>query len=261
VAETHLSIDMKPDVVIFGDSFAEEFLDGFPSSHYLYNSVHSLLSYHKLLRECGEFNSVTSYGEGGTSLWDAFTKINKLYKPGTKVILFVTHPGRFVANSVSAGKIKFTTLAAIEHQLWEMSIRTNPDEEEARLLVSARDYLVYMQDSKEEQFKHGALLDKIRKILGDDLMLVDTFNFYGSRGTSLYDIYHKENEVFFRGSDYAEMRKQYDDIRRNHMTEENHRLLANQIINKIKMGTELDFSDFYVPKQTDFTKYFKPKRL
>jgi len=45
------------------------------------------------------------------------------------------------------------------------------------------------------------------------------------------------------------------------MTEENHRLLANQIINKIKTGLEIDLSDYVIPSPSDFTKYFKPKKL
>jgi hypothetical protein len=252
---------MKPDVVIFGDSFAEEYLDSFPKSHPLHNIVHSQLSYHKILRECGEFNSVKCYGEGGTSLWDAFTKICKSYKTGTKVVLFVTHPGRFVVNPLSTGRMKMTTLAAIEHQVWELTRRQLTDSEEMRLLNSAKDYMIYMQDPKEEHFKHGALIERIKKMIGDDLILIDTFNFFGSRETSLYTIYHEENIKLFGDNDYAEMRKKFDDIRRNHMIEENHRLLANQIINKIKTGLEIDLSDYALPSPSDFTKYFKPKKL
>jgi hypothetical protein len=47
------------------------------------------------------------------------------------------------------------------------------------------------------------------------------------------------------------------DIRRNHITEENHVILAQQIIDHFKNGAQIWCNSFVEPQKSDFTKYFK----
>lgn len=247
------------DLLIFGDSFGEEENATFPVTHPLHDLVHKSLSYHSLLRESKKFKSVTTYAKGGSSLWSQFKLFREKYTGNELVVWFITDPSRFVINSVE-GEIRVPGLVAAEYMLDE-SIRYNQTTR-AELLKSAIDYIVYMQDREEDEFKHRKILDEIQHMVGSNLTFIDSFNFFKNQLYPMQNMYVDDNKILLGTAnlkDYHKIRVLYHDLRRNHMTEETHKLFAKELIKKIETGIEIDMTSKIKPNPKDFYKYFLKK--
>lgn len=262
MTETHLSINMKRDLIIFGDSYGEEQLVNYPKGHVLHNDVHSLISYHQLLRDSNKFKSVKSYAVGGIKLWAQYQLFLKKYTGDELVVWFITDPLRFIINSPKLPEIRVSSFPSLELLIYNAEQR-NESEEEIRLLRAAREYMLYMQDIDEESFKHLKILEEIKNHAKDNVIFIDNFNFYKQSKLPLFMVFRHENEKFIGSKEpnrYQEFCKVYIDIRRNHMIEENHRLFADQLINKIETGKEIDMTNYVSPNTKDFAKYFRIKK-
>ena len=248
------------DLLIFGDSFGEEENATFPDKHPMYNQAHSLLSYHTLLRESGKFNNVVSYAKGGSRLWAQFKLFKEHYTGNEHVVWFITDPCRFVIN-IDDTEVRIAGLQSAEYLLEES--KRNKDNYRSELIKSAIDYILYMQDREEDEFKHIKILEEIEKIAGNNLVYIDSFNFFKNQTLSLHSVYLKENEQLLglhNLVDYHKFKLSYHDLRRNHMTKETHKLFAKELIKKIETGEEIDMSSHTYPSYIEFSKYFVLKK-
>lgn len=251
------------DLLIFGDSFGEEMNVTFPTDHPMHKFVHSQISYHSILRNSGYFKSVTSYAMGGASLWSQFKLFKEKYKGNEQVLWFLTDPSRFTITYTEQDdyvdtEIRMTGLPVAEYLLKEAEkenkvVRT-------RVLKSAIDYMIHMQDREEDVYKHIKILEDIENTVGSDLTVIDSFKILDKTKFSIQKHYEAENKILCDGQDmYHTLRLFYYDLRRNHMINENHHIFARKLLDKMLTGKDIDGTGFIKPKRSDFDKYFRKK--
>ena len=249
---------MKKDLLIFGDSYGEEELVAYPQGHPLYSEVMKLKSFHEIIRESREFNSVTSYAKGGADLWSQYEIFLQKYTGKETVVWFVTQSRRLTVDNVSA-----PNLSSAEFLLWTYESGNMPyDAKTVSLIKSVIDFFTYLQNDKQEIFLHKKILEDI-KLRVPNITFVNGFatdELPYNEENALCKVFHNENRLFLNTKDYTKYQdfiKKYYDLRRNHMTEENHMILAEQLLNTILLGLEFDYSRFKIQDLSDFSKYFK----
>jgi hypothetical protein len=251
---------IKKDLLIFGDSYGEEDIKMYQKDEQIYPLINKLINYHSLLRDSNRFDRIVSYADGGCSLWVQYKEFKKRYTGNETVLWFLTEPGRFtidLRNTSFNGIFNVSSVSSLHHHIW-LSETQNEDEYITDIFKSAADYVMWMRDNEKEEYLHSKLIEEIQYIAGDNLHIIDTFNFFKKSNPSLLDIFVEENKMLLGKHDWTLFRRAFKDIRRNHIIEENHVILAQLIIDKIFNGVEIDFSKLAKPKQSDFKKYFIP---
>ena len=250
----------KKALLIFGDSYGEEYFKLYQKDDQLRPLINQLISYHSLLRNSNLFNKVISYADSGSSLWVQYNEFKKHYTGTETVLWFLTEPGRFtidLRNTTFNDIFNAASISSLQHRIWLCEIQKE-DETITKIFKSAVDYAMWMRDIEKEEYLHSKLIIDIQNIAGDNLHIIDTFNFFKKSNPSLLDVFIEENKIFLGKYSWTLFRRLYKDIRRNHIIEENHVILAQQIIDNIFNRIDFDFSKLVKPAQSDFKKYFIP---
>lgn len=251
-------------LLIFGDSFGEENLRAFPQGHHLEFEYKKLISYHQILRnQKSLFREVETHAVGGSDLWSQYEIFQKKYKGKEKVLWFITHPGRLSINNKH-----FPNLDSSKHLLKKLKDEQNNPcidyDYEYSLIDAGIKYHQYLVRPEFDNFVQHHIIKKIRFLTRNQVVFVPCFfnsltqTAINSKKVCLADIFSLENHAF-EIIDYYTTISKYDDIRRNHLCEENHIVLAEQLI-KIFNGDikEINFNSFKTPNKDDFSKYFIP---
>lgn len=253
---------MKKNLLIFGDSYGEEDMVAYPNLHPMYSEYRKLKSFHAYLRESNEFRSVKSFAVGGSDLWSQYEKFLKSYTGNEVVVWFVTHPGRIRTRSGSL----LSNLSSCEHMLWEFEhgqYKSRNSDTQIQELKAAIGFYMYLYDEEKELFLHKKIMEAITKSINpNDCIIVDSFNtFNKTDAPSIGYAFGLENSVFVKSynmADYYELVKTHHDVRRNHMTEANHKIFAEELLSHIKTGSKINYRRFVKPSPEDFDMYFKP---
>jgi hypothetical protein len=150
-----------------------------------------------------------------------------------------------------------TSLAHCEFQLEHADYLSEAVKDYYRAGVT---YFKYLMRDDYDRFAHSSIATKIRNTAKKSLFVPCFGRCVSCRGGTKYlgDVYLKENRTW--GIDGQEIQAKYWDIRRNHLTEENHRILATNILRgfRSEVDIDMDWDSFVLPKKTDFEKYFIP---
>jgi hypothetical protein len=240
-------------LLIFGDSFGEENAYAYPPSHDMYQEHKKLISFHGILRNSGVFTSVTTYAVGGTDLWSQYQLFVKHNEPDATVLWFETHPGRIVSRC-GVNLANYNSVLNRIEQHTTGYYKDNPDNEhKLKVLHAAKSYFEYLQREDYDLYAHKKMIDDIKK-QSHRVTFIPCFHSCVTRVDGmgvLSDATILENNIFNNES------RGHWDIRRNHITEENHVILAQQIIDHFKNGAQIWCNSFVEPQKSDFTKYFK----
>lgn len=247
------------DLIIFGDSFAAEFKETLIVEFLKNNKKNvleqhnALISYHSLLRNSNKFNSVTSYGIEGDDLWHQFKKFQEVYTGEELVVLFETGPNRLT----SPEGIPCTNYNTVTH-LQELALKFKDAftkdlyavaDRRLKVYSAAAEYFLYLQRDDFDKFVHNAIIEEMKRI-NPNILIIPCFKSCKTyNNMSLVDI---TNFEFKPGKASTEV----FDLRRNHLTEENHQVLANQIIKYFTDNTPVNFDEFIKTPNTNVSKYF-----
>ena len=253
---------MKKDLLIFGDSYGEEELVAYPPLHPMYKEYKKLKSFHSYLRESAEFRSVKSFAVGGSDLWSQYETFLESYTGNEIIIWFITHPGRIRTRSGSL----LSNLPSCEHMLWEYEhgqYKNRNSDVQIQELKAAIGFYMYLYNEDKELFLHKKIIEEIQSLVPpSNLIMIDSFNTLGKKNApSIGYAFGTENGVFVKSNDMADyyaLVKTHHDIRRNHMTDANHAIFAEELLTHIKTGASIDYKKFVRPSPEDFSMYFKP---
>jgi hypothetical protein len=241
-------------LLIFGDSYSADVDDKI--YHYnrpdLAEQHEQLLSFRNFLEQSNRFDTIKNFSLNGCSLWYQYLQFKENYTGNEKVLWFVTNPGRLyhpqhghLANYHSADAV--------------LQMLGNTDPERSRFADIAKHYFMYVQNWEQEVFEHMLLLERIQKECS--AVFVPCFNdsihneIFITKN-SLLDISIKEQTYW--GSPYIqELTKDCYDIRKGHMIEQNHKILADKILHAFDQNehVSIDVEDFAFPNESDKHRY------
>jgi hypothetical protein len=225
---------------IFGDSYADEFA---------HTDIANYPSWIDLLRERTRLN-VTSYGTMGSSLWFSYKKFIENHKNFNQVIFVVTLPGRLtVPDYINVSKNSSKHINKLESVEFILKNKHFSSTQEKNALLAAKSYFEYLFDIKRENTFHSLLIEKIKSIRRDALLLYVHDN--DPNTITLSKISKREvigsglsEDLFHKGGDR----------RVCHFCKENNYILANKIINwvyKKEKTVELKLEDFVIPDKKE----------
>jgi hypothetical protein len=253
---------MKRNLLIFGDSYAEEQLIAYPRGHYYHKLVHSTTSYHEILRRSELFSKIKVYAVGGSDLWSQFKLFKEHYTENDQVLWIITHPGRL---SLSP-RCHYPNLSSCLNLLHAHTnnpqlVNSVGNKQKITEINAAIEYFKYLKRNDYDMYVQESILNDILKISKDAILIPAFHDSFGTVPTEDYlgKLFIKENIVFNVDTVEKYMKKleTHYDLRRNHMIEENHVIFAEQLIERIRNGTEIDYSKFVYPDTKDIDKYFK----
>ena len=246
-------------LAIFGDSFAQD-----TSSRWDSDWSDVGLSWIDHIRNTNNY-SITNFGNAGTSLYWSKQLFDQNYKNFDKVIFIVTFPCRRITfNKLPDGCTQVTktfynsstALNIIENKKQFNSYNSI----EKNFLMAVRDYYLYIQNNQFDHLVHSLLLDDIREKRPDTILIpafpssIPSLDDVGS--STLLDISQKDT-LYFGLGELIPNSSDATDARKCHMNEENHSILANQML-KFLQGDPvyLNKSDFVNPTK-HFAHYFR----
>jgi len=244
------------DLLIFGDSFGAEtatsmtrqFIEHVPLLKQADLRRSQLISYHQLLRSSGQFRSVTSYGIAGDDLWNQFRLLQAHYTGKESVVFFETAPGRIT----SPDGIACANLTTVNHMhllIKRFGHRVANLDRFKQVQNAALEYFLHLQRPDLDQFVNQNIVVQLTKTV-DDLLIIPCFPLSSSyAGHSLLAISNSEFDPSRLSHDLFE-------LRRNHLTEGNHHILADQIVNYFRSGKPLDFDLFLRTPNNNIDQYF-----
>lgn len=226
-------------IVIFGDSYGDPY--------HITGQSHTI-RYIDLLKK--EFD-VVSYAKTGCDLWSQFKLMQSLDLTDSYVILFETEPGR-----ITIGNKHYASLNDTEAKIRMLDSNKNYHYSYEHL-NAAKNYFIYLQRDEYDVYVQKKILEDIQNMCAK-LIIIPAFNTSTTAkpNCSLYDVTAKEHHVW-GVKKLHELFPKYLDTRLNHLTAENHKILATQITKCILDGTDFDFTSFVVPDKKDFDIYFK----
>lgn len=258
---------------IYGDSFAEEELYKFQNCKASKKIYSQFKSYHQVLRESNLYEDVVSFGSGGADFWSQYQKMNETYTGNEDVLLLLTHPGRFTIKGKNYAGLP-STERLISETLSTVLSREKTDVLSKTQLKTMRaivKYYAYLYDEEKEDFIHNHILKEFENKITTNFFIVPCFRNSYSWGVEdktkllqmekvLCGVFDGENRSWSLSNDEIYMRTPVTDFRRNHMTEPNHIVFGNKLIDLITKGIPIDFSYddgcWYKPTEDDFFKYY-----
>jgi len=255
----------KQKLLIFGDSFGEEFNISFHVGHPLRAASDSLLSYHTLLKESGYFSSIENYALGGCDLFTQYQRFLEKYTGDELVLWFLTNPNRITIDNIDhPGGIPFTIVGLnfCEFQLERIRNKKEPHltKSAENIYAAAVEYYKYLQRDNYDDYVFLSIMNDIRKKAGKNVWFIPCFRTNATKDIdfALLDVFMDESNSM--RYEVQKHQHKFVDIRRNHMTEANHRVLANQILDYYKTGKDIDPTLFVKPRPEEFSKYFRLRK-
>ena len=256
-----MTIRKRDTLRIYGDSFAEllPHHGGHRGPHR--NMWLSQTTWHEIVNKSGIWRKVLIYAEGASSLWHQWQKFETTIQPGDDVLWFETDPARLV----STRGHRFTGLNSTERVLAEGTRRNRPDlgplqQEILDVYCAARDYYLYLYRPDYVDWVHNRILERIQE-LAPRVRFIACFDVSHTHNRESYAHGHmalataREFEVFAKH--HPQVHKMID-ARRNHLTEINHRRLADMICEHYTTGAPIDMNTFCDPLPETWDKYFHP---
>lgn len=249
-----------PDLIIFGDSYAEEENSRFEHVFDIKKRYHDLTSYHEILRHSKKFNTVTSYGVGGSDLWSQFQIFKRVYSKQKYVVWFLTRPGRITVDDEHYSSY-YTCQKLLYQHTNDSVLKKLPDNDlKISKIKAASEYFLFLDRPEYNNYVHEKIIKDIIELCPQVIFIPAFNNSFGNTISEncLTDVFMKENRNFGINSTkkYFKTIEQYWDIRRNHMTEENHIILATQLLNLIEHNIPINYNLFVSSNTLDFNKYF-----
>jgi hypothetical protein len=248
-------------VGIFGDSFAADrrHLDLRTDQEYLLD----IKGWPDFLRQDFE---VVNHAESGSSLYYSIDLYRKFHSEYDKNIFLITYPGRFLLterfgkfqqhddifiNNISSTEEKVKTYHKYD------SIKVPNKHEIIKILETAIDYFIYLEDSDFQKYVHDLMIDNIKNFasINNNTLIIpvqSTDNNFG-----LDRVLYFENEHWnLSESEYNKLN--FVDKRLCHMTIKNNFIFYRKIKEWIDTGTfDVSIDDFEKPSLEDKRLYIK----
>lgn len=236
------------NITIFGDSFADDQLDG---------TIKTEISWVDILREHG--HNVINHSRGGTSLYYSYKKYLDFiktphYKICDLVIFVITGWGR------EEIKINGETFYLTSHtQIEVMKEKYADSEEKRKILEGIKTYWAFCKDPLKDSILHNLMVDDIKK--REKMFYIDT-NLRTDSGC-LINISMKELSLMNPSIQTHEheriFMKEHIDRRKCHLTSVNNRMVGNKILEaiKLKQNTVTLNIDDVVKPELDLEYYFE----
>jgi hypothetical protein len=198
---------------------------------------------------------VEVHSKSSSNLFFSVTKFKEHYQKYDKNIFIVTSPGRIkLSDRVPVNNDQQRYVATVASLDWRIHLAKSHENSSnlLRAYQAVKDYYSYIQDDEFDYYIHSLMLNDIKKISNNIIMIPAFKNSYPEKNInmSLYDIYIKENKKF----NFSQFSTNLKDTRNCHMTYENNLILGNKIMNCLKTETNLELSidDFEFPDNADF---------
>lgn len=246
-------------LAIFGDSFAWD-----TSSAWNTSWADVGLSWIDHLRNTNAY-SVTNFAKPGTSLYWSKKLFDQNYKNFDQIIFVVTFPNRRITfdklpDGCNQVNNTFYNAVSIFDIIENKKQFNSYNLIEKNFLMAVRDYYLYIQDDHFDNTMHSLMLDDIKE-KRPDAILIPAFpmsipDLDRSKYSSLLDISQKDTLYFGLGERMPNSAELHD-ARKCHMNEENHKILADKMLNFLSgQPVYLNKNDFVNPvKQSDH--YFR----
>lgn len=231
---------MKKKLLIFGDSYGSE-----DTNHPLESK-----SFHDILRASNYFDSVNSFAVPGVDLWSQFKKFRSIYTGSEEVIFFETNPGRLTLSD---------DVWCVGPHHADYKIKAEPKNP---IYPVFKNYFMHLMRDDYDKFANECIIEKI-KLMCPEVFVIPCFSNSTTVGynkqkqisENMCAINLNENMIFMKSGN-IEPGGPYLDLRKNHIIEENHVILAEQILEYYKNNTLLNFYKYILPSTKDFSKYF-----
>lgn len=256
---------IKPNLLIFGDSFVSEYRDPSRETSELCKGMYT---FYDKLAESGLFSSIKNLGSAGSNFWYSYQKFKKEYNPKTNFVLWaVTYPGRITNSrfghvpSYLDAEYKLKNFK-IEKEKHMVGMSDESYQEHLTFFTAARDYFLYLHDDEYSRWAQHLMIESILKNeLTDNFLILPCYHQSLPSNIQpknpLIEIFNFENK-HLGIAEYSETLEKYTDIRCNHITEENHKILGKNILDHIlqkKTILDINIKDFIKPTKDDIAKY------
>ena len=211
---------------------------------------------------------ITNFASSGTSTYWSKKLFDQHYKNFDKIIFVVTFPCRRITfdklpDGCNEINKTFYNLSSVFSIIEDKKKFNNYNLIEKNFLMAVRDYYLYIQNDQFDYTIHSLILDDVKEKRPDSVLIpafpssIPSLDTAGS--STLLDISQKDTLYFGLGENMPNSPELHD-ARKCHMNEENHKILADQIL-KFLQGDSvyLNKNDFVNPVR-DRTHYFR-KRL
>lgn len=249
------------NLLIFGDSFADEI----PQSRFqaVYNKMPvvaammvkrlKLVSYHDLLRKSTHWQTVKSYGISGDDLWNQFQLFKMHYTGEQDVVLFETAAGRLTTDKQIPCPNLDTALNGLNFIKKHRHLVDADRETKALLaeydqtMAAAVQYFINLQRPSFDAFVSKAIIREIKRAC-PHILIIPCFNSCVSYNDAcLSDVSNAE---------FSHLQTDQYEIRRNHLTEKNTYILAEQILQCFTKQAAWDWHLFDFNPCLEQDKYF-----
>jgi len=234
---------------IFGDSFGEEHKKNPSMSWWEYVS---------------QYHSVTNFSVGGSDLYYSIKQLGKHQFEFDKIIWFVTNENRIqiMLDDIFDDKIhRFITTTEHAATYLEYYSKSNNVNSKFAIdaLTSAMSYFNYICDIDKNSYIARLMIQDVIQANKNKILAIPCFesacNILNLQ-TSLSEIAYQETIAM--GKDLSiTLTGDTTDIRNNHITSENNKILGEKILDWINGGTfGLNEKDFVIPSIEENKKYF-----
>lgn len=212
---------------VFGDSYAEK----------NYQDSSTPIIWYSFLKNYN--HTVECFGESGSSILFSAELIKKHYQNYDLVIWCLTTPGRF--------SLPHTVNDRSYHVTTANDTCTSKDFEIITKHKVCVEYLKYIFDWESENLVSKSLVLYLQSVC-KNLLIVPCFPPPLNADFNLYKLCEWEADFYFPGQSIPEIYQKYQDLRPGHITEENQKILAELINDKLTPGIfQTDYSNFIQP--------------
>jgi len=220
---------------IVGDSFVEK--------KYLIDTTNYKTWYYLLRDLYG--HDVEVYGESSSSIMFSANLIEQYGDQYDLIIWALTIPGRFSFYSHKDDRNYHYTNISAQY--------TGTDLDIANKVSAMKEYLKYLFNTQDENLMGRAMVNYLCE-KWKNIMVIPCFPFPLQKEYDLYKIFNlygvasMEVDHYFPGKEMSDINKSYRDIRPGHLTELNHKILAELVNENLKPGIfQTDFDNFVTP--------------
>jgi len=220
---------------IFGDSYADNFIKA------EYNPTPS---YIKLLYE--KYGTLNYYAQGGSSLYYSYLQFKKHHEKSDRNIFVRTVDGRLYIPGHMVGNKNGLNIAN-RGNAEQIAVNTKYTDAEIEIAKAAIMYFDYLLDIEKDSLVNKFLLEEIKKIRPDTIIIDPTIFGFGN---------DPDIQYYFRHRNVSN----YWDIRHCHLTYKKHQQLFKLVLDCIENNkNHVDNDSLRFMSDTDFNSVFIPK--